>query len=465
MGAGRRGRFDSLLRTTFRVGEPSEQTTVAQLHRVRDGVFAPLHVVRVPKNMVGRGSGLAEIPASALVGDPRRLLYWKGRWIERARFKQMCAAGEIGVRWTGPLGSGTGYGEACREHLAALLSCGANATAKDFDLGGIRADYGVAARAVAPVMEKPLDYAVNVVYTPPPWFVQNKESGCKNVGMFFWETERLPAGWVSPCNQMDEIWVPCEWTARACKDSGVKRPIRVFGCCASPEAYEGVVPLQIPGVDPSWFKFYSVFQWTPRKNPWGLLSAYLSAFTVDDPVVLILKTYKRDGSPQEEAELQREIARFKEGFGGARAAKVVLITRSLSRAELLGLHAAGDCFVTMTRAEGWGLPIFDASWMRKPSIVPAHGATLDFTTNETSYLVGCRMVPVDWIEPAWYARSMTWAEPSVEECWYWMRHAVAHKEELAGRGRLARGLVEEKFSWRAVGESMKMRLASMWEDL
>lgn len=375
--------------------------------------------------------------------------------------------GRIGIRWVGPLLDGSGYAEASRNYVAALHTVGVNLVLHPVSFERARTDYGRAGAIVNSLLGRSFQYALNVVHLTPHHFPLYREDGCFNIGFFAWETDSLPREWVSRCNLMDELWVPCHRTADLVRHSGVSKPIRVFGHCATPEDFTRAKPLRYPGIEDQAFKFYSVFQWTERKNPRGLLHAYLTAFTDEDPVVLMLKTYRSNYSIEEQNAVREEIRKIKGELGGTHAPRVVLIPYMLTREQMLGFHQLGDCFVLLQRGEGWGLPHFEACWMGKPVITTGVGGNLEFTRPAFSYLVDSTPVPVQgmpWIR--WYSRrSMTWAEPDILEARSFMRHVYRHRAEASDKGRAARRYVQKRFSWDAVGRIMRARLVEICSSL
>ena len=202
------------------------------------------------------------------------------------------ASRKISVKWASTFLDGSGYAEAARNYVAALSTVGVDVIAQNISFEEARADYGRAGQYASAALQRHGNYAVKVIFLTPDHYPLFGEPSCYNIGLFDWETDVLPVEWVGACNSMDEIWVPCQWTAEVARTSGVTKPIRVFGHCASPEDYSMASSLRFQDLDPSWYKFYSIFQWTERKNPRGLIKAYLNAFTDKEPVILILKTYR-----------------------------------------------------------------------------------------------------------------------------------------------------------------------------
>lgn len=402
-------------------------------------------------------------PSASLIDSGQIILPQQGAANAKRLFR---STNLITVKWASVFLDGSGYAEAGRNYVAALSTVGVNVVAQNISFEDARADYGLAGKYSTEALARKGDYAVKIISLTPENFPLHKEVGCYNIGFFAWETDVLPVEWVEACNGMNEIWVPASWTAEVARKSGVVRPIHVFGHCSAPEDYVDGPVLGFPGLDPSWYKFYSIFQWTERKNPKGLLKAYLTAFTDKDPVALILKTYRSNYSDSEESKVMAEIEEIRRDVGGKRQPRVLVIPDMLSRAQILALHRLGDCFSLIHRSEGFGLPHFEACMMGKPVITTNYSANLEFTKPNNSYLVNHGMVPVGnmpWIK--WYRDNMVWADPDVNHCRTLMRHVYTNQTEARKKGLLAREHVKKNFSWQAIGNKIKARLSEIMRRL
>lgn len=414
-------------------------------------------VASIPEGFIDLPSG---VPENEIVG----MWVVNGVWqkdcpLDNIRLAEALASGRIGVKFTAPLLDGSGYAEAGRNYVAALRTAGVSVTANSVSFESARSDYGRAGKLAQEVLDKKISYHINIIFLTPDHFPIYKEESCYNIGLFDWETDALPVEWVSACNQMAEIWVPCQWTADVCRKSGVTRPIHVFGHCASVDDFQDPVDPSLPEPFPDLFKFYSIFQWTERKNPKGLLRSYFSAFTSSDPVILLLKTYRCNYSFEETAAVVAEIEQVKEEFGRTDLPRIHLISNMLSREEILGLHTSGDCFVLIHRSEGWGLPIFEACMMGNPVITTNFSANLEFTNQENSYLVDTvpsRVFGMPWIH--WYRDHMHWSDPDIGMCARLMRQVFNNQKEALKKGLKAQALVRAKFTWQTVGSAIRIRL-------
>lgn len=91
------------------------------------------------------------------------------------------------------------------------------------------------------------------------------------------------------------------------------------------------------------FDFYSTLV---RKNPLGLVEAFTRAFAPGEGPHLVLKSFNGDFKPDRLARLQRAV--------GSRP-DVHIIDRFLSEAQMATLLRRCGCYVSLHRAEGFGL--------------------------------------------------------------------------------------------------------------
>jgi len=303
-------------------------------------------------------------------------------------------------------------------------------------------------------------YDTVVVHMVPEYFPQwvEREPGKRVVGYTVWETDRLPAHWPKCLNAVDSLLVPCAWNKQVFEEGGVRVPIHVV-----PHALEPQGPADADfGVEvgSDTCVFYTIGTWSPRKGIAQLLEAYLSAFTRADRVVLILKLNKWDMTSlflpivrrflhTTARSLRWTLKRYPE------PARVELIDGRLSDAQIRGLHARGDCFVSLCRAEGWGMGAFDACSQGNPVIITGHGGQLEYLPEEAAYLVDYSLIPVDVrVGQRSYSPDQKWAEPDVAHAATLMRQVVENREDARRRGAALRNFVTSRFDRETVARQL-----------
>lgn len=137
-----------------------------------------------------------------------------------------------------------------------------------------------------------------------------------------------------------------------------------------------------------------------------------------------------------------------------------LITGTLARDEIYALEAACDCFVSLHRAEGFGLAVAECMYLGKPVISTDWSGTTEFVTADTGCPVRYSLVPIrENTGP--YGRGQAWAEPDVAHAAEWMQRLFADRALAASIGAAGRTLIETRFSPAAIGARYRRRLESI----
>lgn len=362
--------------------------------------------------------------------------------------------------YTGALYDSSGYAEAARNYIAAIR------TQPDIDLAcrsvsfeNWKTDVGPEfENMIRPLLNKKNDPQVQIIHLTPENFPKYYIPGIKNIGYTVWETSKIPESWVSCCNMMDEIWVPCDWNVEVFRSSGVTKPIRKI-----PHTFDvgHALPIhtRIEAVPKDVFNFYSIFQWSARKNPEALITAYLAEFRPTDKVNLVLKTYLNNSSNADKTATVQAINSVKKNLQlqDKDTAPMTLIHGALSKPQMDSLHLTCDCFVLPHRAEGWGVPHFEAMMFKKPVITTGFGGNLEFMNGDTSYLLSFNMTPVSGMGRDTYNGWMDWADPSISNLRYWMRHVYEHQDEAKVKTEAGKVKIQQ-FSWAVVGKLIKESL-------
>lgn len=370
----------------------------------------------------------------------------------------------LGVKYVAPVFDSSGYGNASREYIYSLHNRGVPITVVPHCFERNQPAFGddKKRRTIGELLHKELDYQVVLSQLTPDMALAHREEGKYNISYFAWETSKVHPQWVACLNQMDEVWVPCEWNVEAVKSSGVTKPVFKIPHGIDVDKVEdtGGSRLDIGPLSDDTFVFYNISQWNPRKNPEGLLRAYFNAFKKEDNVALVLKTYVMNGSQSEAQFLADQVKKIKQDMDLDYYPKVVLITSLLTEKQVLELHNRCDCLVSLHYSEGWGLVPFDAGLAGKPVIATGATGNMEYMTKENSYPVDYRWAYVSGMSTfnRWYRGDGLWAEPHDVHAAELMRHVFENQREAAARGNLLKEDIKEKFSWDSVAQFMIDRL-------
>jgi glycosyltransferase involved in cell wall biosynthesis len=234
------------------------------------------------------------------------------------------------------------------------------------------------------------------------------------IGVWAWEVEELP-DWMSRSAELvDEIWTYSGHAARAIA-SATTKPVHVV---PPPILRPDARPLARGELGlPEGFVFLFAFDFGSgfeRKNPLATIDAFSGAFTDRDDVHLVVKTVRGDVHPEDLETLR----------AAAHAHPNVSVRDGyLTREEHQALVAACDSFVSLHRAEGYGLHLAEAMALGKPVVATGYSGNLEFMDETNSRLVPYELVAIPaGCDP--YPVGARWAEPDIAAAAAAMREVV-----------------------------------------
>ena len=274
--------------------------------------------------------------------------------------------------------------------------------------------------------------------------------GRYNIGYWFWELSHFPEEWSSSFEYFDEVWVGSNFVLDAISRVSPIPVVRMPLALRERADKVGRGDRSNLGLSAESFVFVFMFDFhsfIARKNPLGLIEAFKMAFSDEDDVWLILKS----------AHSGTNAADFEAVKAAATGAKIKLVDTVLSEGETTALLSMCDCYVSLHRSEGFGLPIAEAMSLGKPVIVTAYSGNMDFTTPSNSLLVKYRLVELD-LDYGPYKKGSFWADPNLDHAAELMRYAYENRDASNAVGRRAREDVLQLFHPRVVGRHMHDRL-------
>lgn len=368
----------------------------------------------------------------------------------------------MNVCYLGPLKDYSGYGEANRHDVAALTAAGVDVYCKLVTYVNDPADFGSLGTLIDGLSETVRDYRIKILHTTPDQFPKHHEPGKYHIGRVFWETDKLPDGFAEGVKCLDEIWTGSKANVAAIKAAGIDKPVFVI-----PQAIEierpAVEPYKIMDVKDDTFVFYSIFEWTERKNPRALIGAFYDEFRKNEKVALLLKTYYRDFTAKNKKMISLGVADIKKKHNGNKP--VMLYKELMDRSQIWRFHKTGDVFVSANHGEGWGLPIVEAMLAGKAVITTGYGGVAEYLTPAEGVVLPYQMAPVRGMNSGWYSPDQKWADVDVPALRAAMRQAYMKKKEAAAMGGRGQRFVIKRFSPAAVGSLMAERLLAIEGNL
>ena len=356
-----------------------------------------------------------------------------------------------GVNVIGFLHAGFGVGEATRLFLAALdespiAHAAISLEHDDIDNSvDVRSIPGAGPRHDTNLVCVNVDWLHLVDRRLGPGFLASRYS----IGTWWWESNILPEHLARQLPRFDELWVGSTFIADALREY-TDSPIRVFP-----------LPIRVPDEAPrqsrdeldlpDGFMFLFVFDFNStvaRKNPEGVIRAFMDAFSPDSGPVLVIKSINGD---RHTADLERLRALT------ARRADIQVIDGFVSAERRDALMLTCDCYVSLHRCEGFGLTMAEAMAAGKPVIATGYSANLDFMDDAVARLVGYQ--PWELNERTGpYPAGTQWAEPDRRDAVKHMQEVVLNPAEASAMGVRARHHIQRTRGSEALAEFVRTRL-------
>ena len=347
----------------------------------------------------------------------------------------------MSVRFFGPLGESTGYGNAATNF------------AKAFSISKVNTKFSFAINKYSQkILNELNDFSghTNIdFYLHGPPYDKHKSKAYK-IGYFYWETDRLPRIWNRGIHALNEIWAPCQLVKDACLISKFKGPIKIVPTPCEAWDLNSFDKLEIPSpgnanlvVNSNVFKFYSIFQWHNRKGYNNLLNAYFKTFNKNDNVILILKVNSLNVPGYYEDRIRPDILEIKRKLNQSYYPPIYLSTELVNKNVIKSLHLIGDCYVAPHQGEGWGMPIHDAMYAGKQIITTRYGGVTEYLDDNSAHIIKHNMGPV--LNMEWsplYESNQNWAYPSLHHLMQLMRDAYQNKEKYENMRKNAKEIAE-----------------------
>ncbi len=225
------------------------------------------------------------------------------------------------------------------------------------------------------------------------------------IGLWVTEFDVMPPDWGFACQVVHEIWTPSEFSARALTASGL--PVSIV-----PHAVEVVTVPPLPrarfGVPENAFLGLAIMDLgtcPDRKNPLAHIAAWRMAFGDDANAYLLMKV------------------RFGRRTGFARTAlintlqgvtNIKLVEDEFSDEEMAGFQRMGDVYLSLHRAEGYGLNIHEMLAHGIPAVATAYSGNMSFMPRYPhAHEVPYRLIPYQDPTLRYRGSGLVWAEANI----------------------------------------------------
>lgn len=329
----------------------------------------------------------------------------------------------MGINLIGSIKAEIGLGQSCRLLANELEHTNIQYTIKNFVMSGelrsedcswddkIQEDtpYGINLFHIEPL---DLVMAYTTVLDPEIW---NQRY---NIAFWLWELEEFPKSWEKALTLVDEIWTPSEFASESVRRVTEKPVYTIPYCVTAPT--EEQYNREYFGLPEDKFLFLAMYDTNStmeRKNPLGAIKAFQQAFSPDDSRVgLVLKM----NNPRQEdlMAVQASLGEYQ---------NIYYITEIMDKVVVNSLIKSVDVFVSLHRAEGFGLVMAEAMLNGTPCIATNWSSNTEFMNNDVACMVDYTFTTLKKNTPP-YRKGVRWADADVDMAAQYMRRLVEDQE-------------------------------------
>ncbi len=237
--------------------------------------------------------------------------------------------------------------------------------------------------------ENPQDFFDIHIHIGIPHEFTRKGKFCTHVTAGI-ETTKVSKAWIAKTHEMDRVVVPSEFAKWGFENT--KHPfdvddgsVRNVGCGAPVKCVN--YPHRTLEVDKDFqidletdFNYLIVAQWSVRKNLEQTITMFVDEFK-NENVGLVIKTNQAKNSIIDREQTKQRLNALLSKYDKDKLkCKIYLLHGSLSLPEMNALysHPKIKAIISATHGEGFGLPLFEASYNELPVIAPGWSGHLDF---------------------------------------------------------------------------------------
>lgn len=237
------------------------------------------------------------------------------------------------------------------------------------------------------LLSPPDSYADLLMALPP-----ERIAKARRTGLWVWETPIFPQDWRFALDLVHEIWTPSDYSRKALAAAAGEIPVRLRPHAVTPPPQRTPLDRAAHGLAPDAFLGVAIMDLCScpaRKNPWAHVAAWRAAFGEDPSRVLMMKVRV---SKRTRCVLD-ELAELTKG-----APNIRIFEKEMEPAEIAGFQAAADVYLSLHRAEGYGLNIRECLEAGVPVLATDFSANAEYGPDFANYRpLPYRLTPYrDW---------------------------------------------------------------------
>jgi glycosyltransferase involved in cell wall biosynthesis len=268
--------------------------------------------------------------------------------------------------------------------------------------------------------------------------------GRYNIHYGAWELRDYPKEWIPTLNIFQEYWAMSSFLQKSVSDVA-KIPV-----VHMPYPVDFKIPtsfirsdFRIPEDKFTFIFTFDISSVTERKNPRAVIKAFKLAFPKNNDVTLVVKVSSKKDFVTHQEEVKSVISDIKND------SRIVVIDEVLSRDKILGLINCCDVYVSLHRAEGFGIGMAEAMKMGKAVIATNYSGNTDFTLSHNSCLVDYKLIPLKPLEYI-YEEGKVWADADIEHAAYYMKKLFEDSDYYVKISKAGKEYIDENYSVKAI---------------
>ena len=280
-----------------------------------------------------------------------------------------------------------------------------------------------------------------------------------NVGVSaFIETTKCSKKWFDCCNKMDKIIAPSKHALKSVLANGkLQKRAHVISEPLNPLVLKEDNSFNI-NLEPD-FNFLIVSQLTDmqpeddRKNIAKTIAAFCEKFDGNKNVGLVIKTNIGRSTLADRKITKDLLTSIVKKHRKTDFPKVNMIHGLLTPQEMSAIykHPKIKCLVSLTRGEGYGLPLMEAAACELPIIATNWSGHLDFLKDFTKIDYRLLAIPDSKVDGRVFQKDSFWAEPSIEDFkkkteWVIKNYDMLKKSAKKQSKRIIRDYSQEAFN-------------------
>jgi glycosyltransferase involved in cell wall biosynthesis len=304
-----------------------------------------------------------------------------------------------------------------------------------------------------------------------------------NIGFWLWEVEDFPQEWMPAFNLIDELWVPSDF-GREIFEKITDKPVYTVPYPVADVLDErcriNKIPLanenkssssgtiyeknndksednvrayfNLPQNKFLFLMMYDSGSGAARKNPGKIIESFKKAFAPDEQGVGLVVKLKENSDA--DIEYIKSLTKDYDN--------IYFLDVNMSRDEVNSLICCVDVFVSLHRAEGFGLVAAEAMALGTPVIATAWSATTQFMDEKSACMVDYEMVELEKDYPP-FRKGYRWAEADSTKASEYMRKLFDDREFYDIMKCNAQDKVHEKLSMKQATTAVRERFSDIYD--